>query len=90
MASGTLIATGDSEELVPVNGDFYYKLNFARSTGSLVYDLGFTEGGNVSYSLTGTWTGTVTLLRKDKNTPSASYTTLTSVSETANTDKVVF
>lgn len=90
MASGTLAEAGDSEELLGVNGDFTYKLNFDRSSGSLVYDLGFTEGGNVSYSLTGTWTGTVTLLRKDKNTPNASYATLTSVSETSNTDKVIF
>lgn len=90
MASGTLSATGDSEELVPSNGDFFYKLNFARTAGSLVYDLGYTEGGNVSYMLTGTWTGTVTLLRKDKNTPSASYATVPGVSETATTAKVIF
>lgn len=89
-ATGTLSATGDSEELHnrKGKGDFTYKLNFARTTGSLVYDLGFTEGGNVSYSLTGTWTGTVTLLRSvDKG---QNYITVPGVSETSNTAKVIF
>lgn len=90
MASGSLAATGDSEELLAVDGDFSYKLNFARTSGTLVYDLGFTEGRNVSYSLTGTWVGTVTLLRKDKQTPGASYVTLAGISETANTTKTAF
>lgn len=84
----SLAATGDSSELLPEKGDFKYKLHFSRSSGTLEYDLGFTEGGNVSFMLTGTWTGTVTFLRAAG--PKGSYRTVPGISLTANASKVAF
>ena len=59
--SGSLAATGQSGTLQANNGDFYYRLNFTRTSGTLVWNLGRTDKGEGRLQLSGTWVGTVAL-----------------------------
>ena len=59
--SGTLAASGQSGTLQAGNGDFYYRLNWTKTTGSLTWSLGRTDKGYGRLQLSGTWTGSVAL-----------------------------
>ena len=59
--SGSLSATGASGVLNAGNGDFYYRLYFTRTSGTVVWNLGRTNNGEGRLQLSGTWVGTVAL-----------------------------
>lgn len=88
--SGSLAATGNSEVLKGINGDFSYRLAFTRTTGTLEWEIGHTEEGRPTFSLTGTWTGTVNVERAlGRGGSNLNFTAMPNESYTANDSRVL-
>lgn len=88
--SKSLTATGNSETLQAERGGFSYRLNWTRTSGTLVYDLGYTRQGKPTFSLTGTWVGTVLVQRAPGlGLDAASWIAMPGESYTANDSRVL-
>lgn len=89
--TGTLSATGYSEVLeAEGQSGFSYRLEFTRTSGDLTWDLGRTIQGKPTFSLTGTWAGTVTVERAPgRGGDNLVFTPLANESYTSNDSRVI-
>ena len=86
--AGTFTGTGASLSITPQHSDFSYRLNCSAFTGGpVVWNIGITQEGKASFSLSGSWTATVDLQRSiDKGT---TWVDMPDDSYTSNTAKVI-
>ena len=89
--TGSLAVTGNSDVLeAEGQAGFSYRLTFTRTTGTLNWDLGRTIEGKPTFSLTGTWTGTVNVERAPgRGGDNLSWTAMPDESYTSNTSRVL-